>query len=524
MNATKNEYQYQLKGYDDHWIQVPASNKEIKYSSLPRGKYVLNIKAKASNGLSNSENISVAITVRPELWKTWWAYAIYMVALFFLIYALLQLRTKELRNRSEHLKRLIKAKTVELQQKNSHLGNKTYELETLLKNQDDFYLKVAHELRTPLTLIQIPAELLLTENLSEQGKTNLNIIFNATTRMKNLTDQMFLVARAGKVQQPGVVTFDLNAHILSITYIYQLVAQEKNIEYIVKPIPATSVTIKQQVLESTLHNLLSNAIRYTDVGGQVIIEVTLCGNWLQLLVKDNGIGISEADQRTIFERFNRTQRAQEFVSEGDGIGLYTVMQDLNNCGGAINVDSEEGKGSVFTVCIPCQFTIDPTESVGEESPIVKNSPIVDEKSSQTTASVVDKPTILIIEEDIEIRHLLSTLLNVDYQVTSTGSANKGQALALQMDVDLVLCDVLLPDGNGYEITHTLKNNANTAHIPIILLSTVADIAGHQEGWDNGADDYIVKPFSTDDLLQRVSALITNRQRIKKCYLNHIQDK
>ena len=173
--------------------------------------------------------------------------------------------------------------------------------------------------------------------------------------------------------------------------------------------------------------------------------------------------------------------------------------------------------------------IDHNKSCNSTEPIkskisVSENTSIDNELLITTYCDSEKPSVLIIEEDTEIRHLLSALLKNKYQVISTGSLNHGQSITQEMNIDLVLCDVVLPDGNGYEITHILKNNGNTAHIPIILLTAVADVVMHQEGWNNGADDYIVKPFRTDHLLQRISALIENRQRLKTYYLERAQDK
>tara|TARA_R110001583_G_scaffold157548_1_gene309494 strand:+ start:16107 stop:20180 length:4074 start_codon:yes stop_codon:yes gene_type:complete len=513
LNSHKNEFEYQLSGYDKHWIRMEAKNKIISYSSLPFGDYEFKIRAYASNGLVGKQ-MNIPIVLTPPMWRTWWANAFYLIALLLLINSLLHLRTKELKRKSNSLQKVIKEKTQELELKNNHLNEKTQELSALLKNQDDFYLGVAHELRTPLTLTQMSAERLLTMDLPPRTQNNLNIILNATSRQKSLTEQMFQAATKKNVLQAGVVTLDLSAHILSITHIYELAAQEKNIEYTVQPTPKCAITINKQVLESTLHNLLSNAIRYTPTGGKVSVLILLREDGLQINIKDNGIGLSKIEQKNIFNRFVRTERAQEFSSEGDGVGLYTVSKSLNQCGGNITVSSEEGKGSTFSAYLPCQFTMRNTALL----PVEHNS------DSDDTNLQKEKPSLLIIEDDPDIRELLGVILEDQYQVTLTGSAKQGLLQAQEMDHDIVLCDVMLPDGNGFEITRELKSNDNTAHIPLILLTAVADMAGHKTGWDNGADDYIVKPFTTDDLLHRIAAVLNNRKRLQKWYLDNMMQK
>ena len=514
LNPRKNEYRYKLSGYDENWKSEKAKNNDISYSSLPNGDYVFQLKGYASNGLLSEKTISIPVIVKAELWRTPWAYFAYVSLSLLLIYFFIRLRTNKLRRRSELLELAIQKKTIELEQKNSHLNNKTHELEAILKNQDDFYLRVAHELRTPLALIQTPSELLLTSSSSEQGTRYLNMIISATSRLENLSKQMLQAAIEGRVHQAGVLSFDLQSHIISITDIYQSDAEKNNIQFQVFPVPNAAVTTNKQILDSTLHNLLSNAFKYTNDDGQVSVKILFEQEHLQIIVEDSGIGIPKNDQETIFNCFTRTNKAKELSAEGNGIGLYTVKQDIINFGGSLHVDSEEGKGSVFTALIPCQFTLGCS--------LLQSSA---QGTEHSTNSLIDtKATILIIEDDNDIRHLLAKILEEQYNVILTGSAKHGLEQVQKIEPDLVLCDVMLPDGNGFEITKVLKGGDTTSHIPLILLTAIADMAGAKVGWDNGADDYIVKPFSSDDLRYRISSVLKNRQRLQKWYQNRVLHK
>ena len=514
LNPKKNQYKYKLSGYDEDWITTSAQNHEISYLSLPPGEYLFQLTGYASNGISAEKTITIPIIVKPEFWRTPWAFLAYILLSLLLIYSFMYLRTNKLKRRSELLELAIQEQTLELEQKNNHLNNKTKELEAILKNQDDFYLRVAHEIRTPLTLIQTPSELLLINNFSQQDNNHLKMIMDATSRLKSLSDQMIQAATEERVHTAGVVSFDLSSHIASITEIYQSIAQEKNIDYHLFPLPNAAITTNKLVLESTLHNLLSNAFKYTNNDGKISVKIALSQDSLKIIIKDDGIGISQSNQQDIFTCFTRTEKAKELSKEGYGIGLYTVKQDITDFGGSIFVESEEGEGSIFTALIPCQFTLGSSFLHSSEQQAI----------TLKKGGVDIRATILVIEDDKDIRHLLAKILEEKYDVILTGSAKHGLEQVQKIEPDLVLCDVMLPDGNGFEITKVLKNCEKTSHVPLILLTAVADMTGAKIGWDNGADDYIVKPFSSDDLCYRISSVLRNRQRLQKWYQNRLLQK
>jgi signal transduction histidine kinase/AraC-like DNA-binding protein/ActR/RegA family two-component response regulator/streptogramin lyase len=515
LNPPKNTYQYRLKGFDKDWITGKGSDKRITYPSLPPGEYRFEIQASGSNGVPGETVISQAISVKPPIWKTFWAYILYCAVSAVVLFMAMQIRTVALRKRARFLEATVKNKTLELHQKNDTLEAQSQRLETLLHNQDDFYLRTAHELRTPLTLIRIPAEQLSQNDRTYDREHGLATILRATVRLQRLTDQMLQAAIQGRTHEAGVQTFDLKAVIAPLFAVYREIADSKAVQFSIAPLPAAAITINRQALEDIIHNLLNNALKYTLEGGQVTGRLTLVAgevNSLQFSVKDDGIGIDLDSHDKIFNRLYRSEQASQFHPQGEGVGLHIVKQHIEACGGHLEFDSAPGEGSEFRVRMPCQWTVDGNENSADENPLPGAA-----KHQEILRHQVGGQSLLIIEDDKDMQQVLQALLDRKYQVTIAGSMARGLQSARELMPDLVLCDVMLPDGSGFDIIRSLKNSEETSHIPLIILTAVGDLSGKKTGWENGADDYIVKPFAAEDLLLRIAGVLANRKRLQEWY-------
>ncbi|EKD37956.1 MAG: hypothetical protein ACD_75C00927G0003 [uncultured bacterium] len=513
LNPLKNTYEYRLTGFDKNWILGRAADKKIAYPGLPPGEYVFQIRAFSSNGIPGDEVISQALSVKPPPWKTVWAYLLYVVVFVIVLFVAMQLRTIALRKRASFLEEAVNNKTVELHRQNETLENQSQKLSTLLRNQDDFYLRTAHELRTPLTLIRIPAKQLSLGEQAADRASSLDIILRATARLQRLTEQMFQAAIHGRTHEAGVQTIDLKAVMAPLFEVYAEVAERKAITFCIAPIPVAAITINRQALEDITHNLLDNALKYTPEGGQIAAKVTLASDsYLLLCVRDNGIGIDRDSKDRIFDRLYRSEQASKFQPQGEGVGLHIVKQHVEACGGNLDFSSEPGQGSEFRVRIPCQWTLDSSACGQSDKHVLPQS-----KHHDMQWRPGGNQSLLIIEDDDDMQQILKSLLEDKYQLVITGSAAEGLRKAQEQTPDLVLCDVMLPDGSGFDIIHSLKSHGDTSHIPLILLTAVGDLSGRKTGWEKGADDYIVKPFAKDDLLCRIGGLLANRKRLQEWY-------
>ncbi|MBV5317632.1 MAG: response regulator [Desulfobulbaceae bacterium] len=517
LNPQKNTYQYRLKGFDPNWIAGQAVDKKIVYSGLPPGDYLFQIRAFSSNGIPGAEVINQALSVKPPLTQTTLAYLLYACFFVAILFGAIHLRTVALRQRARLLEKSVENKTLELHHKNKTLEMQRQQLSTLLQNQDDFYLRTAHELRTPLSLIRIPVEHLALHDQTVDNERSLGIILRATARLQRLLDQMLQAAIHGYTHEAGVQTIDLQAVMAPLFGVYRDLAEQNKIVFILNPLPVAAITINRRAIEDIIHNLLDNALKYTPEGGQISVELTLVAEesaYLLLSVNDNGIGIDGDSQAKIFDRLYRSEQARQYHPRGEGVGLHIVKQHVDACGGSLELASVPGQGSAFRVGLPCQWTFDSTEPLPNQAP---GAVVAVARNHARPPCSKGGPSVLIIEDDEDMQQLLKTLLEGIYQLNVTGNAAQGLLQARKLLPDLVVCDVMLPDGSGFDIIHALKSNEETKHIPLILLTAVGDLMSRTTGWKKGADDYIVKPFSPDDLLMRIAGLLANRKRLQAWY-------
>ncbi len=512
LNSSQNKYKYKLVGYDATWRENKAKNKKIKYSGIPPGRYTFKVIGYGSNDVPTVKAVEQTIEILPSYWVTTWAYMLYMLILTIFIWVIIRLRILTLKKRNVLLKQAVKEKTSQLNEKNHILDKQAVNLTRLLKNQDDFYLRVAHELRTPLMLISLPAEQLRKNQNKSYQNNNIEIIIKAVDRLKRISDQMLHASEHGLTHTAGSQTFDLTTVLEPILFVYSGAADNKKIIFKINKLPEMAVTSYRQILEDVLHNILSNAVKYTEEGGQIDVNIALLKNILQIEIIDSGIGINLENQPNIFERWHRSEEVIDRQIQGDGIGLYTVKKQLDSCGGNIELTSEQGCGSIFKISMPCHWTSTSRVIASEQEIFIKPY----ERIINSTSNI-NKETILIIEDNNDIQTVLSDLLGDQYNLIVVGTAAAGLDEIKRKPPSITLCDVMLPDGNGHDIAHSIKSNEETSHIPVIILTAAGDFENRNKGWGNGADDYILKPFAKDDLLFRINALIENRKRLQKWY-------
>ncbi len=515
-NPLKNTFKYRLVGYESDWILRKGKNKVIEYAGLPVGDYQFEIRAFNSSGVSGNATIKQSIHIEPLFWKTVWAYSLYALLIIASFYVLLHFRTLKLKQNAKILDGLIKNKTLELQQKNEKINS-------VLKNQDEFYIRTAHELRTPLTIINTTADLLNQNNEATEKDTSVDIIQRAANRLQQVIDQMLQAARSGKTHEKGAQTIDLVAVIYPLIQIYAKQAKVSGIVFNMSPLPVAAVTVNRKLLEDIIHNLLSNAVKYTQAGGKIAVSVLLQDGALIISIKDTGIGIDEKNHERIFMQNFRTNQAKEIDPQGKGIGLYTVKSQVEACNGTMQLISNSGEGSEFIVSIPAQWIQNETFIDSEDNKVQE---LLRDNSNSKLTNQINRNTkkLLIIEDDRDLQQVLELSLRDDYWVKIAGNIEEARQSVNDEHPDIIICDVMLPDGNGFDLTQALKNNIETSHIPIILLTAVGDLISKKEGWRSGADDYIIKPFAQDELNLRIQSLLENRQRLKLWYQGKLVDK
>ena len=434
----------------------------------------------------------------------------------------------------------LKRLNVELGEKNEELKRLNEEVLELTHSRLVFFTNISHELRTPLTLIADPVEMLL-EDTGIKGKSRelLKMVQRNALALQQLVSNIldFRKIQNGKMELK-LYRFDIVKTLTMWVGDFQLTAERKQIRLHldVDDLKGSHEMIAdQEKISRIVFNLLSNALKYTPAGGEIFVSLKDEGANLRLDVKDTGKGISQDEADKIFERFFQAKGA----ASGTGIGLALVKSFVELHHGEARVESEPGKGSDFIVVIPREQEGD-SQVIHNDVDIVDNSVnasastgknVVDEsvlqyiddgdrsrgKVQQLVSENTNRSTVLVIDDNTDIRQYERTLLQDEYIVLEAADGKEGLAVALKEVPDLVICDVMMPVMDGLEFTKQLKTNTATSHIPVIML-TAKNLEEHRaEGYEHGADSYITKPFHSKVLLARIENLLRQRQLLKHLY-------
>ena len=434
----------------------------------------------------------------------------------------------------------LKRLNVELGEKNGELKRLNEEVLELTHSRLVFFTNISHELRTPLTLIADPVEMLL-EDTGIKGKSRelLKMVQRNALALQQLVSNIldFRKIQNGKMELK-LYRFDIVKTLAMWVGDFQLTAERKQIRLHldVDDLKGSHEMIAdQEKISRIVFNLLSNALKYTPAGGEIFVSLKDEGANLRLDVKDTGKGISQDEADKIFERFFQAKGA----ASGTGIGLALVKSFVELHHGEARVESEPGKGSDFIVVIPREQEGD-SQVIHNDVDIVDNSVnasastgknVVDEsvlqyiddgdrsrgKVQRLVSENTNRPTVLVIDDNTDIRQYERTLLQDEYIVLEAADGKEGLAVALKEVPDLVICDVMMPVMDGLELTEQLKTNTATSHIPVIML-TAKNLEEHRaEGYEHGADSYITKPFHSKVLLARIENLLRQRQLLKNLY-------
>lgn len=496
------KYTYRLEGFDQTWSK-PSSTPWAAYQKLPAGKYLLHVKACTSDGTWGKES-TLVIRVKPPFYLTSWAIMIYVLLVLGVIILVVKFVHDKnvLRNRIRLEQELTRYKLV-------------------------FFTNIAHEFRTPLTLMQGSLEkekrIMKANRWQTELEKTIRVMDKSVQRMLRLIDQLleFRKMQAGKLklslQETDAVMF-----VKGICRMFDDAAESKEIAYSFESSePAHAMFLDQQMIDKVVFNLLSNAFKYTPAKGTISVSLSFT-DVMTIRVADTGVGIPQEKREQLFSRFMQSS----YTGESFGIGLHLTHELVRTHHGEIAYQENEGGGSVFVVTIPLQKDCyEASDFLVKDSPILK-ADLAKERDGQeekTTDAVPSAPpsaplnrrTILLIEDDNDVREFLLSELEscFDLKVASDGKA--GIAMAKELDVDLIVSDVMMPGMNGFELTKRLKNSFETSHIPIILLTALSTDENVLEGTESGADAYITKPFSPQLLMARILQLLNQREILRQ---------
>lgn len=516
ISGQHNTFAYKLEGYDKEWYYLTDS-RTVSYSNLPQGTYQFLVKAANSDGKWNPIPTALEIIVLPIWYKTWWALLIFFATFagfitfvfrFFWMRKSMEAQLEIERRDKEHQEEINQMKM-------------------------RFFINISHELRTPLTLILAPLQEIINKISDRWTRNQLEYIQRNANRLLHLVNQLMDYRRA----ELGV--FELkakkgNAHqlIQDNFLFYDKLARHKKITYTLhSELEDKEVLFDANYLELIVNNLLSNAFKYTESGQSITVTLKEENGWLLLQVSDTGIGIPINKQGKIFERFYQIE--SEHVGSGIGLSLVQRLIELHH--GRIELDSEENKGSTFSVYLPQDLSVyKPSELASnneqneEEQVYSTNSKamyfIDTEKVENESVESGDKKrgTILIVEDNNEIRRYLSNGLADLFNTLEAGNGEEALEKLKDNEVDVIVTDVMMPVMDGIKLCKNVKQNIRTCHIPVIILSAKTDIKDQMEGLQMGADDYIPKPFSLAILTTKIQNMMRTRRRMLDKYAKSLE--
>lgn len=437
-----------------------------------------------------------------------------IVLMFGLIFMVLRAYWQRRRHQS-----LLEAQNQELKQQRDRQRELNERLQEATRAKLVFFTNVSHDLRTPLTLIAEPvARLAEAPNLTPKQKTLVKLADKNTRILHRLINQILDFRKyENEKLELNLSTIDLAAALREWVASFESFALKRKIK-LRTDFPSESLLIKAdpEKLERVVFNLLSNAFKFTPDNGEISVECHRAGDQAVISVKDNGQGISADDQVRIFERFYQVDRIHP---GGSGIGLTLSKAFVELHGGSIKVESQIGEGSIFTVALPINVDENATAEIAPVDGNISTADIVAELDTidSTTEFSNDKPRLLVIDDNHDIRHLLITQLGDTYNVITAADGPEGIKRAVKYVPDVIVCDVMMPGMDGLECCRRLKAEVITSHIPVLMLTACSLDEQRVEGYRSGADGYISKPFDSEVLRSRIEALIENRRRIKEIW-------
>jgi len=503
INPGKQHYEYKLEGYHKNWISLPPGQRVMGFSNLPAGNYTFLVKADNGDGVWTTEPASLKLRILPPWYRTWWAYLIYSVLVTSAV-----VWYKRVTGKQRELKNKIALEQV--------AKEKEKELADLKLN---FFTNVSHELRTPLTLIMSPSEYLIqSSDPGSETRQKAELVHKQANKLLDLVNQLmnFRKVETGNVALQ-LQTLDIIPFITEIFLIFKIKADEQETRYTLSvPDQPVWVNFDPEKLEIVLTNLLSNAFKYTPENGSIEVraEYQADPGRISISVKDSGTGIHEDELSHIFEPFYQAYKHRNARTTGTGIGLSLVHELVKKHQGEITVNSAPGKGSVFTVTLPC----------GETGDFPVQSPAVTVPEPAREAHIPDATReykLLIVEDNDDLRDYLVSLFHAHFETHAAADGREGLEKVNLIHPDIILSDVMMPVMNGLEFCEKIKNNPRTAHIPLVLLTARAAALHELEGLETGADDYIVKPFNPKILHSKILSLLNNRKKAQEYFHRQI---
>ncbi len=504
----KNLYQYKLEGVDKNWLS-PTHTNEITYANLKPGYYTFRVRGTNNSGIWSENEAIFNFSIQTPWWANNWAYSIYFLLILGGIIGIFRFQ-----NNRKELKRQLDFEIKEAER-----------LQALEKLKSNFFSGITHEFKTPLTLIIEPLRQVIEDIDDPKIKAKLELAGSNSHKLLKLVNDLLDMSKLedGKLKLVKSKV-NLSSFIGEICENFMAIAEQRNIQIVFRSEKDVNFLTDHSKFELVMNNLLMNAVKYTPEGGE--IEVLLkkvsgqSGKEIAISVKDNGIGIESEEREKIFDRFYQVDSMVNSSGGGTGIGLALTRELVELMGGRIFLDETYSKGACFQIVLPVVEEIEILE-INEKIKIneLLETPTLPEirENEKKEINGDEKATVLIVEDNADLRMLIGDSLRPYFKLVIAANGEEGIQKAEKIIPDLIVTDLMMPGKNGYELCQSIKSTTITAHIPVILLTAKSAMEAKLEGLKIGADDYITKPFHSEELVLRVRNLIESRSKIHASY-------
>ncbi len=509
-NPKNIQYAHMLEGIDLEWI-IERGQRNAAYTNLEPGEYLFRVRSTNSDGIWVDNQRQIKIIVNPSFWQTPLARTLLIMTVLGLIALAIYLILTFYKLRHK------------------------VEVEKLITNLKlKFFTDISHELRTPLTLISSPVTNILKNNkLEPEVKDQLTLVQTNTERMLRLVNQILDFRKAqNRKMRLKIEEFPLGSYVSDLGVYFRRIAEDKGIIFeVVDQSEGQTVWADKDKIEKIAFNLITNALKFTPRGKQVTVTVRKNDDSLELIVADQGTGLSKDKMKNLFMRFDSDEKEPVSIQPGTGIGL-SLSKELAELHQAIlTAESEEGKGATFRVVFRLGFSHfdnrtefvvsnghSPTAAREQKAPEHEVDDEDDENKKED-----DEPVLLFVEDNEELRSFLKIILSDSFHVIEAGNGREGFEIARSQLPDIIITDLMMPVMDGLEMARKIREEAATSHIPVIVLTAKTDLDTQVETLKTGADDFITKPFSSTYLRAKIESILKQRKKLQEMFMSNLAD-
>lgn len=558
-SPAKTQYAYKLEGLYDQWINN-KSERQLSFTNLPAGSYALKVRYTLPNGQWQDADRKLMILVSPPWWNSWWFRSMSTISLCIVLFLLYKHRVQTIKNRNEELETEVKSRTLELSERNTDLQESNEEIKQQkekleeyntevvrqsdkILSQQEFILRqnqeleklveklsisdetknlffniLAHDLKGPVSGISGLSDLLMNNlsNLTPQEIVDFSKhIKQSADATQKLLSNLLDWARS-QSQYLDYLPVALNAYDLIVRNLILMEQQcvQKDIRIVNLVDKEHSIFADYNMLDTVLRNLISNAVKFTPPAGTITLESTLHHEEVAIKISDTGTGISKKEMETLFQLGKRKSTTGTKGETGTGLGLIIVKEFTEINKGTIQVESQEQQGTIFTLRLPRAAEKVPAQSKFQMDTIVQEHSAEWTLSNEQLAHVKGNK-ILLVEDNLSMRNHLKYLLASTFEIIEAENGREGLQLATETQPMVVVTDMIMPVMDGLDFCRALKNDPNTSHIPVIILTSHDSEEGKRSGYYAGADIYLTKPVQKEILFQIIFNIIQSREKLRK---------